>query len=1379
VKARDVFAAVLGRSGVGRGLGAVPVAQPGVRRGGDGSGAPATGLLAALVLALLALVLPATAAADTLPTVSGETASEIGVTTAKLSGQVNPNGTSGDGNTTWRLQYSPAGEETWTNANEGTIEPPASEEANPVGVEAIFGFSGELQPGHEYEYRLVAKNGAGQVKTPLPYPTFTMDAAATPALTIEPVTVFGYTTAHLVGTVDPEGGNVNPVGPETIPIHWDLQVSTDGGANWSSALGGDISGAEAEGSAPITVEGDAANLNPNTPYEVRLHAVATNFGSFSVEADSPGPNPGFTTLTVAKPTVTIEPVTTFAGTTAHFAGHVDSNGTDPAFEANWKFTCVPACPGLSGGTVPADGADHEVEADATGLEPHTAYTVTLHATNLGGESTAAAAPFTTDVIAPIVGFTYASGATTATLNAQIQPGGAETTYHFEYATEADFQAHGFTGAATTPATALGASDNAIHLASATVSGLTAGTSYRFRAIATNSAGSTAGPARAFSAAAGSCPNEARRLEQESTYLPACRAYELTTPDTSIDIMGDSSRTVAAAGEAAGLPMAVKFSALSGMGDVSGGGVAFDYLSQRDGNPGTSGWRFQGITPMQGGASYWGDISSVDPLYELFSPDLTQGVFRALASLPGTSANAKEVPDLYLRDDLRFAGAGTYHLVTDSSSPQPPLIEASGFRPWIAGVSSDMRHVLFESRLNLTSDATGPNTKLYRSDDGVVHLITANGSCAGQSVANAVFPCSRAGLGSTLVSGGPARSTPHVISDDGSRVNFMTPFGTATSTIPNTTAGLVSRLYQVDDGGTSATDDDALIQLSMSENPSPETAQAAVYRTASADGSRVFFTSHEQLTTTPGSGLYMWERQDENETQELAVDATGGDLTLTAHSQPSYGSGTLTENSNEVIGVTGSFTVGQTISAPGIPVGTTVAKVATSGETIFLSAEATESVTEALTASFEDMTGPLPWNATAADVQSALEALDQIGTGNVAVSGGPGSTAPLEVEFTGGFAGVDVMQLTADAGGLTGGSATASVHTTKEVENLSLIGQDAEALIGASEDGHRVYFSKNNSNDEIWYWEDADGVGGGTLSHVASLPQGDLLFQVLGLPGSVFWNVRNLEARVTPDGRSLLFTATDGGGLPPHYQHGECPGGGLTGASNDLCTELYLYKADSSTPTEPDIVCASCDLSQPGLFGNSFLNTVKGVGASLRAQHLSRALTDDGSRVFFDTEASLVAEDTNNAVDVYEYDVDRSTPRLISGGTDSAPSYLMDASANGSDVFFVTRARLSGWDDDQAYDLYDARVGGGFLEPPAGSDGCSGTDGCRSALAVPPPPSTNGSGSVNGPGDPRRACPRGTRAVRKGGKVRCVKEQSRKHHQKKHRRAASDNRRAGK
>jgi hypothetical protein len=43
---------------------------------------------------------------------------------------------------------------------------------------------------------------------------------------------------------------------------------------------------------------------------------------------------------------------------------------------------------------------------------------------------------------------------------------------------------------------------------------------------------------------------------------------------------------------------------------------------------------------------------------------------------------------------------------------------------------------------------------------------------------------------------------------------------------------------------------------------------------------------------------------------------------------------------------------------------------------------------------------LAWNATAAQVQSALEALSNIGVGDVAVSGGPAGSATMPIEFTG-------------------------------------------------------------------------------------------------------------------------------------------------------------------------------------------------------------------------------------------------------------------------------------------------------------------------------------------------------------------------------------------
>ena len=634
----------------------------------------------------------------------------------------------------------------------------------------------------------------------------------------------------------------------------------------------------------------------------------------------------------------------------------------------------------------------------------------------------------------------------------------------------------------------------------------------------------------------------------------------------------------------------------------------------------------------------------------------------------------------------------------------------------------------------------------------------------------------AGIGATATPGGDARYTLHVISSDGSRVNFMSPFGTTLSTIPGTRLGVVSKLYQLDDRGTSATTDDALIQLSRSEKASPEPARAAIYETASTDGNRVFFRSAEQLTELPGSGLYMWERQDEDETQELSIDAAGGSFTLTAHAQPSYGGGELSEGSSTVTNVTGSFTVGQVVSGEGIPAGTTITEVGTFAtnpqEKIVLSSAATASGAKALTASFQVTTDPLPWNATATQVQEALEGLSLIGAGNVSISGGPGATSPFDIEFTGALAGVNVMQLTSDPTGLTGGASTATVTTTNEVHNLTLIGPGASGVLGASEDGRRFYFV---IGDEIWFWQDADGIPGGSLLHVASLSQGDTTFQVTGItaPGT-FWNTgRQPLSRVTPDGRSLLFEASDGAGLPPGYSHGSCNDTAIA-SNNGLCSEAYVFSADTSTLSEPDIVCASCNLALPAAPGDTFLNSRKGAGAAGTATHLSRALSDDGNRAFFNTDEALVPEDTNGAVDVYEYDVTTGEAHLISGGIDPAPSYLMDSSADGSDVLFATRARLAGWDEDQAYDLYDARVDGGFPDPPAQAAPCEG-DSCRNGGApVAPGATAPGSASLIGPGNPkggRKTCPKGKRAVRKNGRTRCVKKHN------KHKRTANTNRRA--
>jgi hypothetical protein len=69
----------------------------------------------------------------------------------------------------------------------------------------------------------------------------------------------------------------------------------------------------------------------------------------------------------------------------------------------------------------------------------------------------------------------------------------------------------------------------------------------------------------------------------------------------------------------------------------------------------------------------------------------------------------------------------------------------------------------------------------------------------------------------------------------------------------------------------------------------------------------------------------------------------------------------------------------------------------------------------------DTTGPIPFDATAGEVQSALEALESIGLGNVLVKGGPGGEGggtPYFVEFVGSLAKMAITPLTTSRSSLT-------------------------------------------------------------------------------------------------------------------------------------------------------------------------------------------------------------------------------------------------------------------------------------------------------------------------------------------------------------------------
>ena len=134
------------------------------------------------------------------------------------------------------------------------------------------------------------------------------------------------------------------------------------------------------------------------------------------------------------------------------------------------------------------------------------------------------------------------------------------------------------------------------------------------------------------------------------------------------------------------------------------------------------------------------------------------------------------------------------------------------------------------------------------------------------------------------------------------------------------------------------------------------------------------------------------------------------------------------------------------------------------------------------------------------------------------------------------------------------------------------------------------------------------------------------------------------------------------------------------------------------------------------------------------------MSDDGAYVFFDSADPLVPQATNGTLDVYEWEAQgtggcalaEGCVSLISSGEDSGPSYFLGASANGSNVFFGTHAKLVPQDGDESGDLYDARIDGGFPTP-AGVGPCEG-DACQS-VAPAPIDATPGSLTFYGPGNP--------------------------------------------
>ncbi len=395
------------------------------------------------------------------------------------------------------------------------------------------------------------------------------------------------------------------------------------------------------------------------------------------------------------------------------------------------------------------------------------------------------------------------------------------------------------------------------------------------------------------------------------------------------------------------------------------------------------------------------------------------------------------------------------------------------------------------------------------------------------------------------------------------------------------------------------------------------------------------------------------------------------------------------------------------------------------------------------------------------------------------------------------------------------------------------GAEVVSVLGYSNDGKYAYFAANGDLDgpgpaasgdcagfnissfsgscSIYFWQ-ADGAGtcataGGCVSFVtpadADAPDAEN-FASDGFNWAGDGDSNTKVSRVSADGRTLVFRSL----LE------------LTGYDNHGKAEFYRYDAESG-----QVSCLTCnptgapptstpDLENPSMFHAPSSNAVFDAQPSL-----SRNLSADGNRFFFQSTDKLVPADVNGEAscsskeevqlgagpscrDVYEWEAP-GTPGgscttssgaysptnggciyLLSTGTGVYPSYLADVSESGDTAFIFSRQRLVPIDEDTQEDIYAVKVDGGLAAQNAARPAACEGDACRGASSQASGAPGAGSGVFEGPGNPTQGtnstrCPKGKRTVHSKGKVRCVaKHKKQKHKTKRHpKRAANNDRRA--
>jgi hypothetical protein len=406
-------------------------------------------LATGVAVATVALLSSASAAGATAPTATTGPVTSVGPTTATVSGSVNPNGTA----TSWFVEFgtttSYGSKTTAVNAGSGT------------SATTIAATLTSLTPGTSYHYRVVATSSVGTSRGA----DGLLTTSAAPQVSTGGASSVTLTSATLNGTVNPSG--------RATTSFFEYGTSTSYGSKTPAKDVG-------SGTGPIAVSGQVTGLTTGRVYHFRL--VATSDAGTARGSDQ-------TFTTAATPTVTTKSASSVRDSTATLSGTVNPNGqtTTAYFEygTSASYGTKTATENVGSGR-----STSTLSMPLSGLAAGTTYHFRIVASNATGTSAGSDQTFaTTGPPAVRTGSTTGTTPTGSTLTGSIDSRGHSTSWYFEYGPNTSY------GLRTS--TRSQSSSSGARSVSETIAGLTAGTSYHFRLVAKNSAGTSFGADAVF------------------------------------------------------------------------------------------------------------------------------------------------------------------------------------------------------------------------------------------------------------------------------------------------------------------------------------------------------------------------------------------------------------------------------------------------------------------------------------------------------------------------------------------------------------------------------------------------------------------------------------------------------------------------------------------------------------------------------------------------------------------------------------------------------------------------------------------------------------------------------------------------------------------